>query len=106
LYQSPQLRARGPDVLVLLPSAAASAATTASASAASVATASASVASVAAATEAARKSASVRFFSHRFVFCFLFSFVRKKVKTNENKKYTLNNYTHAETRKLYERRGF
>jgi len=72
LYQSPQLRARGPDVLVLLPSAAASAATTASASAASVATASASVASVAAATEAARKSASVRFFSHRFVFCFRF----------------------------------
>ena len=79
LYQSPQLRARGPDVLVVLPSAAASAATAASASAASVATASASVASVAAATEAARKSSSVRFFSHWCVsLLFLLLFVRSR----------------------------
>jgi len=88
LYQSPQLRARGPDVLVVLPSAAASAATAASASAAaSVAAASASVASVAAATEAARKSSSVRFFSHCLrVLCFVCLFACKKVKTNERKK--------------------
>ena len=61
LHQSPQLRARGPDVLVLFPSPATSAATT---SAATVTAATSSIATVTAAAKTARKSASVRCFGH------------------------------------------
>ena len=61
LHQSPQLRARGPDVLVLFPSPATSAAAT---SAAAVTAATSSIATVTAAAKTARKSASVRCFGH------------------------------------------